>query len=230
MTSQTKQKNTWAAVTVFIVITIFAGCKKGADEKSDLESYRYEIASSESIPESPNEFVPQDTELKTGAKTTISDIVRSATTWRPAYMSLYGRVASDFSLPDIHGQQYQLSNYRGKNVIVTFWTTWCPGCKEQISDLIALRKLIGKDDLTILTVSFLTRWPSNTTIVVKKFAEYYRINYPIISVESGKLPAPYNQVTSIPCTFFIDSEGKIRLVAEGLIPLSHMRAVLEAEQ
>ena len=229
MTTQTRQINTWVAVTVFIAIATFAGCKREADEKNDIDRYRHEITPSESVPDKQSEFAKPDTELKTGTKISISDVIRSAKTWRPAYVSWYGKAASVFLFPDIYGQQQGLSASPGKNVIITFWATWCPGCKEQMRDLIALRNLISDDKLTILTISFLTRWPPNTPEVVKNFVEQNKINYPVISVGSNVLPAPYGQVTSIPCSFFIDSEGKIKLATEGLIPLSDMKAILEAE-
>ncbi len=229
MTSQTKQKNTWVAVTVFIAITIFAGCKKGADEKNDIESYRYDITPSESVSDRPSEFAKPDTMLKTDTEINLRDVIRSARTWRPAYVSSYGKTASDFALPDIYGQQRKLSDYRGKNVIINFWATWCPGCKEQISKLIALRNLISEDELTILAISFATRWPPNTTVMVKKYVEQNRISYPVISVNTNYLPAPYNQIRSIPCTFFIDPEGKIKLATEGLVPISHLKDILKAE-
>ncbi len=230
MTTQTERTNAWVVVIIFIAITILAGCKKKADEKNDLESYRYDITPSESAPGSPSEFAKPDTELKTAAKMSLSDVIRSARTWRPAYMSLYGKTASDFTLPDIYGQQRNLSGYRGKNVLITFWTTWCSGCKGQTQSLIALRNLISRDELAILAVSFLTRWPPNTAMMVKKYVEQNRINYPVISVASNKLPVPYNRVTSIPCSFFIDSDGKIKLAAEGVIPPLIMKSILEAER
>lgn len=229
MITHTKKINIWVAVTVSIAVTIFAGCKKKAGEKSDLESYRYEIAQPAPVPDSPSEFAKTGDAQKTGVKMSLADVVRSAKTWRPAYIALYGKTATDFAFPDIYNQQQKLSDYLGKNVVITFWTTWCPGCKQHMLDLIALRNLMGRDDLAILAVSFMTRWPPNTNIMVKDFVELNNINYTAISVALNKLPAPYSRITSIPCTFFIDPEGKIKLAAEGLMPLSDMKAVLEAE-
>lgn len=229
MTSQTKQKNVWVVVTVFIAIVIFAGCKKGAGEANDLESFRYEITPSEVIADNPSEFAKPETTVKTSAKMSLADVIRSAKTWRPAYIAFYGKTAPDFTLPDIHDEQYKFGDCRGKKVTITFWATWCPGCKQQMQDLIALRNLIGRDKLTILAISFMTRRPPNTTLLVKNFVERSGINYPVISVESNKLPAPYNQITSIPCTFFIDPEGKIKMATEGLMPLSDIKGIIEAE-
>ena len=40
---------------------------------------------------------------------------------------------------------------------------------------------------------------------------------------------PYSQVAGIPTSFFIDPRGKIKIVTEGAMPFSDMRAILEAE-
>ena len=42
-----------------------------------------------------------------------------------------GNVAPDFSLRTLDGQTVRLSDFRGKPVIVNFWTTWCPPCKKR---------------------------------------------------------------------------------------------------
>jgi hypothetical protein len=43
------------------------------------------------------------------------------------------------------------------------------------------------------------------------------------------MPSPFNRISSIPCSFFIDPEGKIKLATEGLISLNEIKAVLQAK-
>lgn len=60
--------------------------------------------------------------------------------------------APDFSLLTLEGKKLRLSDYRGKVVLINFWTTWCTACVGEIPELIALQKKHA-DDLVIIGVS-----------------------------------------------------------------------------
>ncbi|MHC4284887.1 MAG: TlpA family protein disulfide reductase [Planctomycetota bacterium] len=59
--------------------------------------------------------------------------------------------------------------------------------------------------------------------------EQRKLNYTVISVDVSEVSAPYNQVTGIPCSIFIDSEGKIKLATIGVLPLDAIKAILQAK-
>jgi len=99
----------------------------------------------------------------------------------------------------------------------------------EIPHLIELRKTTSQDKLAMLAISYTTIMPPNTTKMVKKFATQQKINYTVFSVDIDKMPAPYSQIRGIPCSFFIDPQGKIKLVTEGLLSLGAIRAILQAE-
>ena len=42
------------------------------------------------------------------------------------------QLAPDFTLQNLAGEEVTLSDFRGKNVILNFWTTWCPPCKAEM--------------------------------------------------------------------------------------------------
>ena len=154
---------------------------------------------------------------------TLQDIVKSAKTWRPAFKSWVGKDAPDFVVEDISGKAHKLSEYRGRDVLVVFWATWCPACNAEIPHLIELRKLLSQEKLAILAIS--NERPER----LKNFADAKKINYSVASSDIGALPAPFSNVSSIPATFFIDAKGKIKLVAEGLVSLSETKAIIETE-
>ena len=61
--------------------------------------------------------------------------------------------APDFVLKDIEGKDVQLSQYKGKMVVVEFWATWCPPCKATIPGLIAVQEKYAGKGLVVLGVS-----------------------------------------------------------------------------
>jgi hypothetical protein len=71
--------------------------------------------------------------------------------------------------------------------------------------------------------------PPNTTERVKSMVEQRKINYTVISVDVSSVSAPYNQTNSIPCSIFIDPEGKIKLATVGVLHLNAIKAILQAK-
>ncbi len=164
----------------------------------------------------------------TGLKPSLRGVIEEAKTWGPAFESWLGRLAPDFNLTDITGKQHKLSDYRGKDVMLIFWAGWCGPCRMEIPHLIELRKTTGQDKLAMLAISLID--PRNTTEIVKSFLEQNKeINYTVCSVNSGDMPAPYNMVNSIPCSFFVDPQGRIKLATAGLLSLKDMKAILQAQ-
>jgi len=97
----------------------------------------------------------------------------------------------------------------------------------EVPDLIELRRTVGEDKLAMLAIS------NERPDVVKKFVADRGINYTVL-LDRGNMPAPFGvmriyRTTGIPCSFFIDAEGKIKLATSGLLSLAEIKAVLQAE-
>ncbi len=158
-----------------------------------------------------------------GKKPPSQDIVRLRRTWGPILTSWYGEDAPDFTLTDIEGKEHKLSDYRGKNVLLTFWATWCIPCLVEIPSLMSLRNLMGEDKLVILAIS------NEPPDRVKNFAAAHKLNYTVISHDTLQMGRPYNQTMGIPTSFFINPQGKIKIITEGTLPFDDIRAILKTE-
>ncbi len=154
----------------------------------------------------------------------LEDIVKSRKTWDVAFTSSFGKNAPDFTVTDIEGRTRKLSDYHGRDVLVVFWATWCPACNLEIPHLIELRNMLAQERLAILAIS------NEAPEVLKRFAAAKNIDYAVAFLGSSTLPEPFANITSIPTTFFIDHNGRIKLAAEGLISLEDAQAIILAEQ
>jgi peroxiredoxin len=125
------------------------------------------------------------------------------------------RPSPDFTVRTIDGNEISLSGLRGKRVILDFWATWCPPCKKEIPHFVKIRSEINPDELVIIGIS------SEPGEILKEFVADNAINYPVAS--ESNLPAPYDNIRSIPTTFFIDRNGVIQKVLQGYHDLAILR-------
>jgi len=119
--------------------------------------------------------------------------------------------APNFSLPLLDGGTASLSDFRGKVVILDFWASWCPPCKREIPDFIALQRRYQSKGLQIVGVAL------DETEPVRTYAAGQGINYPIL-VGNAAIARVYGGISGIPTTFVIDRNGKIVRRYEGYRP------------
>ncbi len=121
-----------------------------------------------------------------------------------------GKAAPAFELKDLEGKTVKLSDFKGKVVLLNFWATWCPPCREEIPDLVALQNEYKDKGLVVLGVSLDQNGPAQ----VKSFVSRMKINYPVV-IGDEKMAMSYGSIQAIPTTFYIDRAGKIAGMHEG---------------
>lgn len=113
--------------------------------------------------------------------------------------------APEFTLLDINGNKVNLSDFKGKVVILDFWATWCPPCIAEIPHFIELYDEYKNRGLEVIGISM----DRNGQRVVPPFAEEKGINY-ILLLGDDEVTDLYGGIISIPTTFILDREGGIR--------------------
>ena len=115
-----------------------------------------------------------------------------------------GAQAPDFTLNDLSGRPVQLSSLRGKVVLLNFWATWCPPCREEVPSLLRLNQSLQGKAFQMLAVSV----DEGGREAVQAFFRKQGAALPALLDTEGKVSRLYG-TTGVPETFVIDSRGVI---------------------
>ena len=112
-----------------------------------------------------------------------------------------------FIVKDMHGKEVKLSDYRGKPLIVNFWFVNCPPCRKEVPAFVELVKKYGDKGFTILGLDV-----EDTPEEMKKFAEEFKINYPLF-VAKGRndITEAYRATFAYPVSWFVRADGTVFL-------------------
>ena len=125
-------------------------------------------------------------------------------------------LAYDFKAKDLlTGKTFSLSDYRGKIVLLNFWGSWCPPCRMEMPAFQKVYEEYG-DDVVIIGVG-INDSPGNLT----KFAKSIGVTYPITHDRTSEIARHY-RIRSLPTTYRIDQEGRVRGVAVGALDEEHL--------
>jgi peroxiredoxin len=139
----------------------------------------------------------------------------------PEFAGWIGREVPDFTVTTLDGGKLKPSDWRGRRVVLDFWATWCPPCRQEIPHFIQLAKEHPAAELLIIGVS------SEDEKTLKAFVAKEGVNYAIVSTDD--LPAPFDAIDAIPTTFFIDRNGLIQDVVVGYHDYDHLKELALAD-
>ncbi len=127
-------------------------------------------------------------------------------------ISTQERPAPDFTLPDLNGAQVSLAQFRGRPVVVNFWATWCPPCRDEIPRLIEAYQR-EKDGVVFIAIS---DEPAN---VVGPFVKQNAIPYVNLIDGDDRVSTAYG-IKAFPTTLFINRDGEIKVYYTGSMSTS----------
>lgn len=112
-------------------------------------------------------------------------------------------LAPEFELVDMDGTKHKLSDYRGGPLIVNFWATWCPPCREELPSMNRAWKKVKDQGIHMLAINV-----GEDEDTIFSFTGDYPINFTVLLDESGEI---INQwpIRGLPTTFVLDPEGRI---------------------
>ncbi len=120
-----------------------------------------------------------------------------------------GSEAINISGTTIDGDAFDLEKERGKVVVIDFWATWCPPCREKAPRLTSLHAQYDSGKVKVIGVS-----GDNDPDKVTRYFEDTGNYFPTIQKDTDRLFKAY-RVTSIPTIIVIDPEGTIAFRGHG---------------
>ncbi|MGB6055378.1 MAG: TlpA disulfide reductase family protein [Burkholderiaceae bacterium] len=132
-----------------------------------------------------------------------------------AVSSLYGQ-----TLPDAGGAPQPLSQWRGKNLVVNFWATWCAPCVEEMPELTDLQTELQGKNIQIIGIGI------DSATNIAEFSSKLKIGYPVYVAGMGGSDLSRlfgNQAGGLPFTVIVGADGHIRKTYLGRLKIDELR-------
>ncbi|MGK2907489.1 MAG: TlpA disulfide reductase family protein [Desulfuromonadales bacterium] len=140
--------------------------------------------------------------------------------FKPGKAVYIGDTAPDFRLEDAAGNQVSLADLRGKVVLVNFWATWCPPCREEMPSMEKLFAAMSGEDFVMLAVNT----EANGRDIVPAFLQKTPFSFPILYDDQGVVQQLYG-VYRLPESFIIRKDGVIDDKVIGAIDWAHPETI-----
>ena len=129
--------------------------------------------------------------------------------------SAHADQATDFTLRDIDGKSFTLSELKGKVVVLSFWATWCGPCKEEMPHLQKLYTQHAEEGLVIVSIS---ADDARTASRVKPFIKSKGFTFPVLLDRESSVTGVYNPGKTLPWTVVIGRDFEVADTHAGYDP------------
>lgn len=111
--------------------------------------------------------------------------------------------APHWQLSGLGGEPRGPDDYKGRVVLLNFWASWCPPCREEFPSLERLQQKIGGKDFTVLAVSV-----ADSAAGVARFLQGRQAPFDILLDDDGKVSAAF-RARGVPVTYLLDRQGRL---------------------
>jgi len=132
-----------------------------------------------------------------------------------------GDPVPDFEVQALSGEWFRMAEQRGDVVVVNVWATWCPPCRVEMPGFVDLQGEMRDEDVQFVGISV----DRGDRQLVRDFATEYAVNFP--TLHHPQIAARYFPGNSVPRTYVIDREGRVRFQHTGIIMKPSLRTAIE---
>jgi peroxiredoxin len=189
-----------------ILLFIFAGCKDasitadnieeeideaGVIDESEVEGKKEEIAEEDLKADDENEDSSNDEEVSLDEDETAEEEDKE------------DEYVNDFTLLDLDNNEVSLSDFKGKIVVINFWSTGCPPCRAELPDFVEVYNEYKDKNVQFIGVGL------DNAENLRVFAEEYNISYPTLIDGSIDTISGRWRINFIPTTYIVNENGKV---------------------
>jgi len=120
-----------------------------------------------------------------------------------------GGATPPLALEDLNGRSHDLTQYKGKVVLVNFWATWCEPCRAEMPSIDRLRSSLKGKPFEVLAVNL-----AEPLSRIENFAASLPLGFPLLRDRDGAAGKAW-KAKLLPASFLIGRDGKIHYVAYG---------------
>lgn len=127
------------------------------------------------------------------------------------------------TLPDFNGKQVNLADMKGKVLVINLWAAWCPPCRKEMPEFVALQKELGPKGVQFVGIGV------DEEGALRAFAQQVGVNYPTLLAgdQGDQMLATFGDVQGVlPFTVVVDRQGRIRTRHPGYFPQDELRRQL----
>lgn len=111
--------------------------------------------------------------------------------------------APSFTLKDTHGKTVSLTDYRGKVLVINFWATWCPSCREEMPALNRGAAWLKKYGVELIAINLGEKEKRVTDYLQKE-----PVDFPILLDLDTEVSTRWDAML-LPTTYVVDQQGRI---------------------
>jgi thiol-disulfide isomerase/thioredoxin len=127
------------------------------------------------------------------------------------------------SFPDVQGTPQNISQWRGKVIVVNFWASWCPPCREEMPSLDAVQTKYASKGVQFVGIS------SEDVNKLQQFSKEEKVGYPLLAGDIDAMSMAQNMgddKSILPYTVVLDKHGNMVRTWFGIVDISELDSTL----